>query len=115
MTGGARRRVVVTGLGCVTPLGQGAASSWDALVQGVSGVGALDGPEYAAVPSRVAGAVRGEVDAGEVDFKERRRLDRVILLALAAAREALADSGLRADAFDAERAGVAIGSAIGGL
>jgi 3-oxoacyl-[acyl-carrier-protein] synthase II len=107
--------VVVTGLGCVTPLGTDAASTWDALVRGVSGVEALEGPEFAALPARVAATVRGDVDPGEVDFKERRRLDRVILLALAAAREAMADSGLAGAQFERERAGVAIGSAIGGL
>jgi 3-oxoacyl-[acyl-carrier-protein] synthase II len=115
MSGRARRRVVVTGLGCVTPLGLDAASSWEAVVRGVSGVGALEGPDFAALPSRVAAAVKGEVDPGDVDFKERRRLDRVILLALAAAREAAADAGLAPGAVDPDRAGVAIGSAIGGL
>jgi len=110
-----RRRVVVTGLGCVTPLGNDVASSWDAAVRGVSAVSALDDPAFAGLPSRVAGSVRGEVDAGDVEPKERRRLDRVILFALAAAREALADAGLAAGGFDPERAGVAIGSAIGGL
>jgi len=115
MSGRARRRVVVTGLGCVTPLGLDASSSWEALVRGVSGVAALEGPDFAALPSRVAASVKGEVDPGDVDFKERRRLDRVILLALAAAREAAADGGLAPGAVDPDRAGVAIGSAIGGL
>jgi 3-oxoacyl-[acyl-carrier-protein] synthase II len=115
MARGARRRVVVTGLGCVTPLGRDVASTWDALVRGVSGVGPLEGADYAGLPSRVAAAVKGEVDPGDVDFKERRRLDRVILFALAAAREAMADAGLAGAALEPERAGVAIGSAIGGL
>jgi 3-oxoacyl-[acyl-carrier-protein] synthase II len=112
---GARRRVVVTGVGCVTPLGADAEATWDALVRGVSGIGPLEGDEFAALPSRVAGSVRGPVDPGAVDPKERRRLDRVILFALAAAREAFASSGLRAGDFEPERAGVAVGSAIGGL
>jgi 3-oxoacyl-[acyl-carrier-protein] synthase II len=115
MAGGARRRVVVTGLGCVTPLGQGAAATWDALVRGKSGVTALEGPDFASLPSRVAGSVRGEFDPGDVDPKERRRLDRVILLALAAAREAASDASLSDGAVESSRAGVAIGSAIGGL
>src|SRR5262245_36000811 len=115
MASGARRRVVVTGLGCVTPLGNDADATWDALVHGVSGIRALEGDEYAAVPSRVAGGVRGEGDAGDVDFKERRRLDRVILIALAAARDAIADSRLEPGGFAGARAGVAVGSAIGGL
>ena len=115
MASGARRRVVVTGLGCVTPLGTDAAATWNALVRGVSGVGFLEGAEFAALPSRVAAAVKGEIDPGDVDFKERRRLDRVILFALAAAREAMADSGLAGAGFESARAGAAIGSAIGGL
>jgi 3-oxoacyl-[acyl-carrier-protein] synthase II len=114
VAGGARRRVVVTGLGCVTPLGNDAESTWQALLRGESGVGALEGEEFAPLPARIAGMVKGEVDAGDVDFKERRRLDRVILFALAAAREAMADSGL-AGSYAPERVGVAVGSAIGGL
>ncbi|HVH05679.1 MAG TPA: beta-ketoacyl-ACP synthase II [Myxococcota bacterium] len=115
MSGGARRRVVVTGLGCVTPLGNDAESTWQALLRGESGVGALEGEEFAPLPARIAGMVKGEVDAGDVDFKERRRLDRVILFALAAAREAMADSGLAQAGYPDERVGVAVGSAIGGL
>jgi 3-oxoacyl-[acyl-carrier-protein] synthase II len=115
MTAGRRRRVVVTGLGCVTPLGNDVSSTWRGLVQGASGVRALEGEAFAALPSRVAGSVTGEVDPGEIEPKERRRLDRVILFALAAAREALASSGLDLAAVDRDRAGVAIGSAIGGL
>jgi 3-oxoacyl-[acyl-carrier-protein] synthase II len=111
----ARRRVVVTGLGCVTPLGTDAATTWDALQRGVSGIAPLAGPEFEALPSRIAGMVTGEVDPGEVDFKERRRLDRVTLFALAAAREAAEDARIRRGELDPERAGVAIGSAIGGL
>ncbi|MGI9431188.1 MAG: beta-ketoacyl synthase N-terminal-like domain-containing protein [Myxococcota bacterium] len=79
------RRVVVTGLGCVTPLGLGAATTWENACAGVSGIEHLDGPEFEALPSRVAGRVSGELDIGDVPAKERRRLDPVILFALAAA------------------------------
>ena len=109
-----RRRVVITGLGCVTPLGNDVGSTWDAAARGASGVGPL-GAEFAGLPARVAGCVRGEVDPGDVEPKERRRLDRVTLFALAAAREAAADAALRPGAFDPDRSGVAMGSAIGGL
>jgi 3-oxoacyl-[acyl-carrier-protein] synthase II len=110
-----RRRVVITGLGCTSPLGSGVAATWDAAVRGCSGVGALDGEAFGALPVRIAGCVRGELDVGDVEPKERRRLDRVTLFALAAAREAMADAALAQGGFDPARAGVAMGSAIGGL
>jgi 3-oxoacyl-[acyl-carrier-protein] synthase II len=110
-----RRRVVITGLGCVTPLGNDVLATWEGAVRGASGVGPLDEPAFEGLPVRFAGSVRGEVDAGAVEPKERRRLDRVTVFALAAAREALADAGLQPGGFDGDRAGVAMGSAIGGL
>lgn len=110
-----RRRVAITGLGCVTPLGCDLASTWQAALRGASGVALLDAEEFAPLPARIAGCVRGDVDAGDVDAKERRRIDRVTLFALAAAREAAADAALRPGSFDPDRSGVAVGSAIGGL
>jgi 3-oxoacyl-[acyl-carrier-protein] synthase II len=108
--------VVVTGLGCVSPLGVDVATSWEALLAGRSGVARLPDDFDPRVPVRIAAQVKGAVDAGDVPPKELRRLDRAILLALAAAREALADAGLAGGAgFAAERAGVAIGSGIGGV
>jgi 3-oxoacyl-[acyl-carrier-protein] synthase II len=108
--------VVVTGLGCVSPLGPDVASSWDALLAGRSGVTRLPDDFDPRVPVRIAAQVKGAVDAGDVPPKELRRLDRAILLALAAAREALADAGLVAGAgCDPDRVGVAIGSGIGGV
>jgi 3-oxoacyl-[acyl-carrier-protein] synthase II len=109
------RRVLVTGLGCVTPLGLDVASSWEALVAGRCGVRAVPGFAEADLPVRIGAPVMGAVDPGDVAPKERRRLDRVILLALAAAREALADAGLAASGIDGDRAGVAIGTGIGGI
>jgi 3-oxoacyl-[acyl-carrier-protein] synthase II len=116
--------VVVTGLGCVSPLGVDVASSWGALLAGRSGVARLPDDFDPRVPVRIAARVPGPVDAGDVPPKELRRLDRAILLALAAAREALADAGLAAGPgvslaagadCDPDRAGVAIGSGIGGV
>lgn len=109
--------VAVTGLGCVTPLGPDVARTWSALVEGRGGVAALEvpGADLEALPSRVAGQVREDVDPGELPAKERRRLDPAILFALAAAREAVADAGLRLEEDEAERSGVYVGSAIGGL
>ena len=113
----ARRRVVVTGLGCVTPVGGRVDSSWSALLAGTSGIGPITTFDTAGFPVRIAGAVKEPVDAGDLSAKEVRRLDRFLLFALAAAREALGDAGL--DPLPAgvasERVGVAIGSGIGGL
>jgi 3-oxoacyl-[acyl-carrier-protein] synthase II len=109
------RRVVVTGLGCVTPLGLGVGPTWTHATEGVSGIAQLDGADYEALPSRIAGTLPGEPDVGDLPVKERRRLDPVILFALAAAREALADAGIGPEEIDPDRAGVFVASAIGGL
>jgi 3-oxoacyl-[acyl-carrier-protein] synthase II len=110
-----RRRVVVTGYGCVTPLGAGVAATWQAASAGRSGVRAVERFADGELPVRFAGQAPPVLDVGDLPAKEVRRLDRVILLALAAAREALADAGLHPDDHDRDRIGVAIGSGIGGL
>lgn len=106
--------MVVTGIGCVTPLGGDAAATWEAVVEGRSGIRALTGFETDGFPVRFGGEVRGELDLGDVSPKEARRLDRMIALAVAAAREAVDDADLPRDA-DRTRVGVAIGSGIGGI
>ena len=110
-----RRRVVVTGMGCVTPLGVGLESTWRAALEGESGIGPIALFDAGAHACRVAGEVRGEVDVGGLAPKEVRRLDRFTFFALAAAREALEDAALDPAAADRDRIGVAIGSGIGGL
>ncbi len=110
-----RRRVVVTGLGCVTPLGGDAGSTWDGASAGRSGIGPLRRFDTQGFPVRFGGEAPDDLDLGGVPPKEARRLDRVIQLAVAAAREAVADSGLATARLDRDRAGVAIGSGIGGL
>jgi len=107
------RRVVVTGLGAVTPLGNDARSTWSAATGGESGIDwihAFDASEY---PVRVAAEVKDFDPSGLASPKEVRRLDRNILLALAAAREAIADAEL--DGYDPMRMGIVFGSAIGGF
>src|SRR5881227_1842290 len=107
------RRVVVTGLGAVTPLGLDARSTWRAAVAGESGVDfiqAFDASEY---PVRIAAEVKGFEPTSVASPKEVRKLDRNVLLALGAAREAVADSGL--NGFDPYRVGIVLGSAIGGI
>jgi len=112
-----RRRVVVTGLGCVTPVGSSVQTAWSALLAGASGVGAIESFDTADFPVRFAGTVKESVDVGGLSPKEVRRLDRFLLLALAAARQALNDAGLDPlpVGVASERVGVAIGSGIGGV
>jgi 3-oxoacyl-[acyl-carrier-protein] synthase II len=107
------RRVAVTGLGAVTPLGNDAPSTWQSAVEGHSGIdfiGAFDASDF---PVRIAAEVKDFDEAAVVGGKDARKLDRNVVLAVAAAREALGDSGLEID--DPSRVGVVLGSAIGGL
>jgi len=112
---GGERRVVVSGLGCVSPLGSDVESTWQAALAGRSGVGPISHFDVTGYPVRIAGEVRGELDLGGVPAKEARRLDRCIALAVAAAREAVQDCGIDLEAADRNRIGVFIGSGIGGL
>jgi len=111
-----RRRVVVTGLGAVTPLGVDAPSSWEAALAGRSGVGPVTRFAPAAQPVRIAAEVRAPLDTSGIPPKDLRRLDRFVLLAALAAGEALRDAELACDAgAPDDRFGVAIGSGIGGV
>jgi 3-oxoacyl-[acyl-carrier-protein] synthase II len=107
--------VVVTGLGCVTPLGLDVESTWTAAVEGRSGIARIERVDVGDMAVRIGGEVRGDLDLGDVSPKEARRLDRMIALAVAAAREAVADAAPDLDGVDPERVGVAIGSGVGGL
>lgn len=109
------RRVVVTGVGLVSPLGDGTSVTWQGLLEGRSGVGPItrfDATEY---PSRIAGEVPDFDPLKYIDKKELKKSDRFIQLALAAAEGAMDDSGLQIDEAAASRVGVIIGSGIGGL
>jgi 3-oxoacyl-[acyl-carrier-protein] synthase II len=108
------RRVVVTGLGAVTPLGNDAASTWDAAVAGRSGIDFISTFDTSGFPVRIAAEVKGFDPAAVVGAKEARRLDRWIVLSVAAATEAVEDANLDS-AYDPSRVGVLFGSAIGGL
>jgi 3-oxoacyl-[acyl-carrier-protein] synthase II len=110
-----RRRVVVTGVGLVSPLGVGTAQNWEALLAGRSGIGPItrfDATEY---PSRIAGEVKGFDPLDYLDKKEVKKSDTFIHYALAAAQFAVEDAGLTIPESEAERVGVIIGSGIGGL
>jgi len=117
------RRVVVTGLGLVTPLGCGVEPTWRRLLEGESGIGAIQSFDVSDLPSKIAGEVpRGDIASGGfnpddyVSPQERRRIDDFIVFALAAAKQAVEDAGWQpADQEGQERTGVMIGSGIGGL
>ena len=108
-------RVVVTGLGAITPVGNSVESSWAGLVAGKSGVDAIRAFDASAFPTRIAAEVKGFDPAAIVGVKEARRMDRFVQLAIAAAHEAMLDSGLKIDDSNADRVGVMVGSGIGGI
>ncbi|HXV35985.1 MAG TPA: beta-ketoacyl-ACP synthase II [Myxococcota bacterium] len=109
------RSVVVTGLGCVSPLGATADETWSAAIAGRSGVSRNRRFDTAGYSVTIAAQAPDDFDCGDLPGKEARRLDRFTLLAVAAAREALEHAKLDAASAPAERFGVAIGSGIGGL
>jgi len=114
-----RRRVVVTGLGCVSPVGNSVAASWENLLAGRSGIDTVTSFDTGALSVRFAGEVKGFNVADYMPEKEARHMDRFIHLGLAAAAQAVEDAGLpTGDQLDPElatRIGVNIGSGIGGL
>jgi 3-oxoacyl-[acyl-carrier-protein] synthase II len=111
----ARRRVVVTGLGIVSPVGIGVAQAWPAILSAKSGIGPITRFDASAFPSRIAGEVKDFDVSKWLSAKEARRYDTFIHYGLVATMEAVADAGLDGWTGDRERAGVCIGSGIGGL
>jgi 3-oxoacyl-[acyl-carrier-protein] synthase II len=112
-----QRRVVVTGLGIVSPVGIGVSAAWDSIVNGRSGIEKITRFDCAAYNTHIAGEVKGFDPANYMSGKEARRYDTFIHYGIAAGKEALADSGLTKEiiALDPERYGLSIGSGIGGL
>ncbi len=110
-----RRRVVVTGLGLVSPVGNGVEESWSALLAGKSGIGPITQFDASTFPTRIAGEVKGFDPEKYLDRKEVRRNDRFIHLAMAAADQAFRDSGLDMARENPERVGAIVGSGLGGL
>ena len=116
------RRVVVTGLGMVTPLGDGVQHCWDRLLKSESGVSAIDSFDVSDLPAKIAARVPTGTEAGQFDAvkyvssKDTRRMDQFIIFALGAAIQAVEDSGWKPEREeDQDRSGVMIGSGIGGL
>jgi 3-oxoacyl-[acyl-carrier-protein] synthase II len=107
------RRVAITGIGAVTPLGNDATSTWEAALAGRSGIDEIRAFDASEWPVTIAGEVKDFDPTAVVSPKEARKLDRNVLFALSAAKEALADAGV--NGFRPERVGVVLGSAIGGF
>ena len=110
-----RRRVVVTGLGAVTPAGNDVAETWSNILAGRSGIGTIDVFDVSAFSSRIGGTIRG-LDLGRyLSARDARRMDPFIHYGLVASVQALEDAGLEVTEENAERVGACIGSGIGGL
>ncbi|MFC9706549.1 beta-ketoacyl-ACP synthase II [Paenibacillus sp. NPDC056933] len=108
-------RVVITGMGIISPLGNDVHTFWNGLVEGKSGVSPIESFDTTSYKTKIAGVVRDFDGEGRFGRKEARRMDRFVQFAVAAADQALADSGLVMDHVDRERVGVYIGSGIGGI
>ncbi len=110
-----RRRVVITGLGLLTPLGTGVRKSWSALLEGRSGIDRITAFDTTDFPVKIAGEVSDFDPKDYIEEKEVRKMDRFIHLAIAASQMAFDDSALEITDDNAERVGVIIGSGIGGM
>jgi 3-oxoacyl-[acyl-carrier-protein] synthase II len=107
------RKVVITGIGAVTPVGNDARTTWESALAGRSGIDHIEAFDASESPVSIAGEVKNFDAKGLASPKELRRLDRNVLFALAAAKEALADAG--SNGFRPDRVGIVLGSAIGGF
>ena len=108
------RRVAITGMGAITPLGLDVKSTWESCRSGKSGIGPITLFDASGLPTKIAGEVKGFDAVEAVGHKEARRTSRCIQLSLVAAREAIADSGLDISAMSGD-VGVLVASGIGGL
>jgi 3-oxoacyl-[acyl-carrier-protein] synthase II len=109
------RRVVITGLGVVTPLGNDVETFWDGLISGRSGIGSIQRFDASAFASRIAGECLRFHPCDYLERKQIKRLDRFAQFAIVAAQQAGADCGIAFDREDPRRVGVIIGSGIGGI
>ncbi|RUM28594.1 MAG: beta-ketoacyl-[acyl-carrier-protein] synthase II [Aquifex sp.] len=112
-----RRRVVITGIGAVTPIGTGVKKFWENLVKGVSGIDYIKSfnPDEYGIPVKIAAEVKDFNPEEFMDKKEARKASRFVQFAIAAVKEALEDSGLLESKYDPYKVGVIIGTGIGGL
>ena len=110
-----KRRVVVTGLGLITPVGIGVAESWANIINGQSGIGKITKFDCSVFPSQVAGEVKNFDPLAYIPPKDARRMDTFIQFGIAAGIEAFKDSGIEVNDSNSERIGVSVGSGIGGI
>ena len=110
-----RRRVVITGLGCVAPVGNTVSTAWDALIAGQSGIATITKFDASPFSTHFAGEVKGFNVEDYMPGKEARHMDTFIHYGMAAGIQAMQDSGLEVTETNAERIGVIVGSGIGGL
>jgi len=110
-----KQRVVVTGIGIVSPLGLDTPGTWQALVAGRSGIGPITHFDASRFETRIAGEVKGFDPALFMSPREARRMDRFAQLAVAAAQQALSQSGLKVDSSTENHIGVVLGSGLGGV
>lgn len=113
--GNGLERVVITGMGIISPLGHDTGVFWDKLKRGESGISAIDMFDASRFKTKIAGLVRDFDGEARFGRKEARRMDRFTQFAVAAAEQAWNDAGLNAESIDHERFGVYVGSGIGGL
>ncbi len=111
----ALRRVVVTGMGAITPVGLDVASTWDAVVHGRSGIALVERFDTSDLDVKIGGEVKNFDPTTYMDRKEARRMDRFLHLGIVAAQEAMRDAGLKIGPDNAEQVGVLVGSGIGGI
>lgn len=109
------KRVVVTGLGIISPIGNGVTTFWENLLNGVSGVGIIKAFDTEGLPTRISAEISDFDPLNYFSNKEAKRMDRVAMLGIAAAQEAIEDSGLLKSSYNSERVGVITGSGIGGI
>ncbi|MBP2642178.1 MAG: 3-oxoacyl-(acyl-carrier-protein) synthase 2 [Firmicutes bacterium] len=110
-----KNRVVITGLGAITPIGIGADNFWKALLSGVSGIGHITRFDVSEYSTKIAGEVKDFDPALYMDKKDARRMDRFIQFAVASTRMAFQDSGINLENEDRNRIGTLIGTGIGGM
>jgi 3-oxoacyl-[acyl-carrier-protein] synthase II len=115
LTRSTRRRVVITGLGCVSPVGNSVGDAWEALLAGKSGIATITKFDASPFSTHFAGEVKGFNIEDYIPAKEARHMDTFIHYGMAAGIQAMNDSGLVVDEANAERIGVIVGSGIGGL